>query len=51
MLEYKEWRKFENVILRAQKLCENSKFNVFDHFGGVDKMVELGKIEKRKIIH
>ena len=48
VLTYKEWRKFENVILKAKKACENSGGNVFDHFVDVDKMVQIGSGAERK---
>ncbi len=49
-LEYKEWRNFKVVIDKAIISCENSKFNVLDHFVEVNKMIELGKTAKRKIV-
>lgn len=48
-LEYKEWRKFENVIEKAMTTCELSKYNVSDHFVQLDKMVYIGSNAKRKI--
>ncbi|MBP3634929.1 MAG: DNA damage-inducible protein D [Bacilli bacterium] len=50
VLEYKEWRNFKVVIDKAITSCENSKFNVLDHFVEFNKMIELGKTAKRKII-
>lgn len=47
-LEYKEWRNFKLVIDKAIISCNNSNFNVFDHFVEVNKMIELGKTAKRK---
>lgn len=47
-LEYKEWRKFLGVIEKAIISCDNSNFNVFDHFVQSDKMVEIGSGAKRK---
>ena len=38
VLDYKEWRKFENVIKKAKQSCENSAISVFEHFVGVDKL-------------
>lgn len=49
VLEYKEWRKFENVIEKAMTTCEISKYNVSDHFVQLDKMVDIGSAAKRKI--
>ena len=48
VLDYKEWRKFENVINKAKQACENSNTTVFDHFVGADKMVQIGSGAKRK---
>ena len=50
VLEYKEWRNFKVVIDKAITSCKNSKFNVFDHFVETNKMIELGKTAKRKIL-
>ena len=38
VLDYKEWRKFENVICKAKQACENSSISVFKHFVDVDKL-------------
>ncbi len=38
VLNYKEWRKFENVIRKAKQSCENSDMSVFEHFVDVDKL-------------
>ena len=38
ILEYKQWRRFENVIDKAKKSCENSDINVFEHFANVGKL-------------
>ena len=48
VLDYKEWRKFENVISKAKEACMNSEINASDHFVGVDKMVNIGSGAKRK---
>ena len=42
VLHYKEWRKFESVIQKAMKSCDNSNINILDHFVGADKMVQIG---------
>ena len=42
VLDYKEWRKFESVIKKAIKACENSGIRALDHFVGIDKMVTIG---------
>ena len=38
ILKYKEWRKFEGVINKAKKACENSNIKVFEQFVGSDKL-------------
>jgi len=48
ILNYKEWRKFENVINKAKSSCNISNINPFEHFVGVDKMVDIGSGVKRK---
>lgn len=47
VLDYKEWRKFENVISKAKEACGNSGMTVFDHFVGADKMVQIGSGAQR----
>ena len=48
-LNYKEWRKFKNVITKAQEACSNSKINIKDHFVDVAKMVDIGSKTSRSI--
>ena len=48
VLNYKEWRKFENVINKSKESCKNSDISVFDHFVDVDKMVQIGSGAERK---
>lgn len=48
VLNYKEWRKFENVINKAKDSCRNSNVIESDHFVKVDKMVNIGSGAKRK---
>ncbi len=38
VLDYKEWRKFENVIKKAIDACENSGISALEHFVGADKL-------------
>ena len=47
VLEYKEWRKFNNVINKAIIACLNSNYRVDDHFAKVGKMVQIGSGAKR----
>ena len=43
VLDYKEWRKFENVIKKAIAACENSGISAFEHFVGADKTIQMPK--------
>ena len=43
VLDYKEWRKFENVIKKAIDACENSGISAFEHFVGTDKTIQMPK--------
>ena len=43
VLEYKEWRKFNNVINKAIIACLNSNNRVGDHFVQVDKTIKMPK--------
>lgn len=47
VLDYSDWRKFEGVIKKAEKACENSNINASEHFVGADKMVQIGSGAKR----
>ncbi len=49
VLEYREWRKFNNVIKKAIEACEGSNYYLLDHFVFKDKMVSIGSNTYRKI--
>ena len=46
VLQYTEWRKFENVIKKAKISCENSGMSASDCFGDIDKPIISGKGRK-----
>lgn len=48
VLEYKQWRRFEQVIERAKEACKNSNINVLDHFADVGKMIIVAKGAERQ---
>ena len=48
-MEYSQWRRFNEVIKKAEKSCNNSGYKVSDHFANVGKMVKTGD-STRKII-
>lgn len=43
VLNYKEWRKFENVINKAKESCKNSDISEFEHFVDIDKTIKMPK--------
>ena len=49
VLEYKEWRKFSNVINKTIISCEINKIDISNHFVLADKMVSTGD-SYRKIL-
>ena len=49
VLEYIEWRKFNNTINKAKEACVKSNYNILDHFVGADKMVNIGSKTSRKV--
>ncbi|HOG01251.1 MAG: DNA-damage-inducible protein D [Firmicutes bacterium ADurb.Bin248] len=49
VLEYTEWRNFENVIEKAKISCENSRNNVPDHFVDVNKTIAMPKSAQKDI--
>ena len=46
VLDYTEWRKFENVINKAIESCKNVGISEVDHFVGADKIVKAGATTK-----
>lgn len=49
VLEYSQWRRFKDVILKAQEACINSNINVHDHFADIGKMVPIGSGTEREV--
>ena len=41
VLEYAKWENFKKVIERAMLACQNSGFNIEDHFPDIRKTVEM----------
>ena len=48
VLEYTQWRRFENVINKAKLACNNSNISINNHFANVGKMVAIGSSTKRE---
>ena len=49
VLDYAQWRRFNEAIDRAKIACESSGNAVSDHFADVGKMVDLGSGAQREI--
>lgn len=49
ILNYKEWRNFLNVIIKAKTACEHSGINISDHFVDINKMIDLAKGAQREV--
>ena len=49
VLEYTQWRRFENVINKSKQACNNSNIRINDHFANVGKMISIAKKAKRNI--
>ena len=49
VLEYADWRNFQNAIFKAMEACENSGDHIQDHFGDTTKMINLGKSATRGV--
>ena len=47
VLEYKDFRNFEQIIFKAMDACQNSGFDIADPFGDVTEMVEIGSKAQR----
>lgn len=47
VLDYKEWRKFENIIKKAIDAYENIGISAFEHFVSTDKTIQMPKGETK----
>ncbi len=47
LLDYTDWRNFQNVIEKAQEACKNSGQIIHNHFVEINKMVDIGSGAKR----
>ena len=50
LLEYSQWRNFEEVINKAKRTCVNSAQDVDKHFANISKMVEIGYGNARRVV-
>ena len=49
LLDYVQWRNFENVVKKGMLSCKNNGIKVEDHFADVSKMVKLGSGANREV--
>lgn len=49
ILEYKDFRNFELAIYKAMESCENSGYEIIDHFGETTEMVTIGSGARRGV--
>ena len=49
VLEYSLWQNFHKTIKIAMKNCNNSNYDISDHFIDANKMIKLAKNARRKI--
>ena len=50
VLEYHQWRSINDLIERDKTACQESKYNIDDHFALHSKMVDIGSKTKRWMI-
>ena len=48
-LEYKQWRRFEQVIDKAKEACKNSRISILEHFADVGKTIKMPKGAEKTI--
>ena len=49
LLDYIQWRNFENVVKKGMLSCKNNGIRREGHFAGVSKMVTLGRGANREV--
>jgi len=49
VLDYAQWRNFQEVITKAKDSCRSAGVAIDDHFADVSKMVEIGSGAERSI--
>ncbi len=49
VLEYTQWRRFDNVINKAKISCEKSGISIIDHFADTGKMVQIGSGAEKEV--
>lgn len=49
VLQYSDYRNFEAAIFKAMEACQNSGFEISDHFGEATEMVSIGSKAHREL--
>src|SRR5882672_7420447 len=49
LLDYTQWRNFQQVVDKAKTACFKAGQTVSDHFADVSKMIDLGKGAQRQV--
>lgn len=49
LLEYVQWRNFDNAVSKAKESCKNNGFNIDDHIADLSNMVEIGSGGEREV--
>lgn len=49
VLQYSDWRNFQNAIFKAMEACQNSGNDIGNHFGEATNMIKIGKNAMRKV--
>ena len=50
VLDYSQWRRFNEVIQKAKNACKFSNYIVPDHFANIGKMVDIGSDTVRNVL-
>lgn len=49
VLQYSDWRNFQNAVFKAMEACQNSGNEVSHHFGETTNMINIGKTARREV--
>ncbi|MEG1761443.1 MAG: DNA damage-inducible protein D [Hydrogenoanaerobacterium sp.] len=49
VLQYSDWRNFQNAIFKAMEACKNSGNEIVNHIGETTNMINIGKTAKREV--
>lgn len=49
ILQYADWRNFENAIFKAMEACKNSGNEISDHFGNITTFTKMNTGSMRKV--